>query len=146
MAPQRPLSPSEAYALRRRVADLELQAEAQETEIARLNGALAALQSENLALQAAIGVLRASLSWRISAPVRVLGSLARNFVARQPTLRRVFLQLRERRRPAAPGIAPAALPVPTDPNARYIYQPGPFSDHDTSVVTLDMLYHLSRSL
>jgi hypothetical protein len=133
----------DAAAAHRRVAALE-------AEIARQNAAIAALHAEVVPLRTATDLMRASLSWRISAPVRVFGRLARVLLVRQPVLRRAIQKLRGRPQlapPLTPSPPPAAPPPPrADPNARYIFQPAPSSDDGTGVVTLDTLYHLSRSL
>jgi hypothetical protein len=110
---------------------------AQATEIAALRTSLGHVQAERDAL-------RASFSWRISAPVRLVGGWLRR--ARPAT----------RPNGAAPEPppmpAPAAPPAdpPADPNAPYIFRPMPVPSDPpsgtTPVVTLDELHQLSRSL
>src|SRR5579872_4137550 len=88
-------APETAVALQR-VAELEAQAIAREAEIARLEGAIAGLHAETTALQAALHLMRTSLSWRISAPIRTLGGIARTLIIRQPALARAVRKMRER--------------------------------------------------
>jgi hypothetical protein len=109
---------------------------------------IAALQSETSALRASIDLLHVSASWRVSAPLRIAGRLARG-------LRKAAFGLpgeSRRARPVhvAPLVPPpTASPTPGDPNAGIIFQAAPFveqSSGDDGIVTLDALYHLSRSL
>jgi hypothetical protein len=122
-----------------------------DAEIMRLHSVIASLQGETLALKTGMDILRSSFSWRISAPVRVVGRLIRAIVARRSSLRQVL------RRPPAPldgarsaADAPATLPGPVDPNARAMFQATALAElrpgEAEGVVTLDALFHLSRSL
>jgi hypothetical protein len=94
-------------------------------------------------------LLRASASWRISAPVRVAGRLIRGIRKAALGLSRV---IRSPSPDQTPPLArpPAALPSPRDPNEGAIFQATPFVERLSSeaegVVTLETLYHLSRSL
>jgi hypothetical protein len=118
-------------------------------EITQLHAVIATLQAETSALRTGMDLLRASASWRISAPIRVVGRWMRG-------VRRVARGVpRAIRRPLLPRTAPLpqsleALPNPADPNQGAILQTGPFVEHPTDategVVTLNALYQLSRSL
>lgn len=134
-----------------RIAPLEAEVASLEAEIARLHALIADQAAANVAVQADIDLIRASLSWRISVPIRILGRLARRLPGRQFLPRRRIRTLNERL-PSPLHVQPASVvasvspPLPTDPNARYIFRPTTLPDDGTSVVTLDALYHLSRSL
>jgi hypothetical protein len=118
-------------------------------EITQLHAVIATLQAETSALRTGMDLLRASASWRISAPVRVVGRLMRG-------VRRVARGVPWAiRRPLLPRTAPLpqsleALPNPADPNQGAILQTGPFVEHPAGdaegIVTLNALYQLSRSL
>jgi hypothetical protein len=131
-----------------RVSNLEAGAARRDAEIVTLQALITLLRAKTL---------RASLSWCISAPVRVVGRLIRDFVATRPGLhyaiRRLAAFLRRAEATASPPPAPAPpglLPGPLDSNACSIFQGAPLlelpPDEAEGVVTLGMLYHLSRSL
>lgn len=125
------------YLLRRHVAELKTQVEAKEGAIESLTASITGLQAEVQALHASIHMMRTSFSWRISSPVRILGRLARTLL--RPALRRYSA--------ATETAVVNALPSPPlDPNERYIYRPPPVSADQMKVLTIDTLYHLSRSL
>jgi len=70
---------------------------------------------------------------------RLVGIAARVPFAR-PALLRAF-------GPPPAGAASAdAVPAPADPNAALLYRPGPPPGDAGGLVTLDALYHLSRTL
>jgi hypothetical protein len=129
-----------------RITELEPRVIAREAEIVRLKSVNAELQTETMALRAAVHLMRASLSWRITAPIRTVGGLARILAARHPALWRSSRKLLGLLYPV-PVVPPTpSAPPPIDANARYVFQPAPPSDDGTGVVTLDTLFHLSRSL
>jgi hypothetical protein len=107
-----------------RIAILETEAIGRDAEIMRL-------QVETQALRAGIDVLRASFSWRISAPVRVAGGLIR--------------ALRPRRSRRASAEAEPA-PAPPAPLPAPVFNAAPQVGAAEGVVTLDALYQLSRTL
>ena len=118
-------------------------------DVAALQSVIATLQAEIVVLRGGMDLLRASASWRMSAPIRLAGRLMRRI--RAAGLRLLRANRRTIPRQAAPvAQPPAALPSLGDPNARAIFQAAPFADHPAGeaegVVTLDGLYHLSRSL
>jgi hypothetical protein len=138
------------------IARLESAAASRDTEIAQLHAiiatlqaVIATLQAETSALRAGMDLLRASVSWRISVPVRVAGRLMRGIRTAGSRLLRAIQHAP--RLQTAPVAQPAvALPRPGDPDAGAIFQAAPFVEHPVgeaeSIVTLDTLYHLSRSL
>jgi hypothetical protein len=118
-------------------------------EIMELHAVIATLQSETSALRAAIGLLHASASWRISAPVRLAGRWMRGIrTAARPLLRAIRRARPHQTAPVAQP--PATLAIPEDPNARIMFQGASFMEaapaEAEGVVTLDALYRLSRSL
>jgi hypothetical protein len=148
---------AEAATAHAQIATLEADAASGSAEIPRLQAVIASLQAETLALRAGMDVLRASLSWRISAPVRVVGRLTRGIVARMRSLLQATWsrlppsdQAEVATSPPAPLAPPGPSPHPTDPNDGYIFQAAPLAElrsgEAEGVLTLDALYHLSRSL
>jgi hypothetical protein len=149
---------AEAATARTQIATLEADVASGNAEISQLQTVIASLQAETLALKAGMDILRASLSWRISAPVRVVGRLIRGIVVRMPSLHQTIRRLPSptdhagaaTNPPPAPQTPPVPLPDPVDPNARYIFRAAPFAElrpgEAEGLVTLDALYHLSRSL
>nr|WP_321986241.1 hypothetical protein [uncultured Lichenicoccus sp.] len=133
----------------------------QDAEIARLHAIIAAQHSEMQSLGTAIVALYASFSWRVSRPVRVASRSIRRILRAPAAVRRLV-----RRVPTAPDHAgaaaspqespPASAPPPApppgmvDPNAGHVFQAAPMAEAGPAepdrVVTLDALYHLSRSL
>jgi hypothetical protein len=134
-----------------RIAPLEAEIASLTSEITELRAIIADREVANVALRADVDLIRASLSWRISTPVRIVGRLARRLTGRQWRLARPLPTLRVSL-PATPEVAPPpvvasiAPAMPTDPNARYAFQVAPPSDNEAGILTLDALYHLSRSL
>ena len=137
-------------------ARLESATASRDSEIAQLHGVIATLQAvvttleaETSALRAGMDLLRASVSWRISAPVRVAGRLIRSIRTATARLPRAIRHM-PRHQTAPVEQLPVALPSPSDPNARAIFRAAPFGEHPSGeaegLVTLDELYHLSRSL
>ena len=135
---------------------LESATASRDSEIAQLHGVIATLQAvvttleaETSALRAGMDLLRASVSWRISAPVRVAGRLIRSIRTATARLPRAIRHM-PRHQTAPVEQLPVALPSPNDPNARAIFRAAPFGEHPSGeaegLVTLDELYHLSRSL
>jgi hypothetical protein len=125
---------------------LEAAAASRTAEIAQLQTVITTLQGEASALRASMHLVYASASWRMSAPVRVVGQLMRS-VRNAAGLRRA---IRGASPHQTPPLSPAALPSPADPNIVAIFQAAPFveppSGEGEGVVTLDALYRLSRSL
>jgi hypothetical protein len=118
-------------------------------EITELHAVIATLQTETSALRASMDLLHASASWRISAPVRVVGRLMR----RARTVASGFIRTIRHGRPqqSAPSVEPRTISTsPGDPNEGAIFRAEPLVEHPSGaakdVVTLDVLYHLSRSL
>jgi hypothetical protein len=130
-----------AYA---KVAGLEADAVSRSAEIRQL-------RAETESLRVGMDILRVSLSWRISAPVRVAGRLIRGIVRRVPRLRQTIRRLQPPTDPSGAATdPPVPLPTPVDPNAGYIFRAASLAElrpgKAEGVVTLDALYHLSRSL
>jgi hypothetical protein len=127
-------------------AEAEAEAASRTAEIAQLQTVITTLQGEASALRASMHLVYASASWRMSAPVRVVGQLMRS-VRNAAGLRRA---IRGASPHQTPPLSPAALPSPADPNIVAIFQAAPFveppSGEGEGVVTLDALYRLSRSL
>ena len=135
-----------------RIVDLEADAIGRDAELTRLHAAITTLQAEIRAVRAGMDLLRASFSWRISAPVRVGGrvirgirtTLMRGIAATRPALRHTAL------RSEAPLPPPPPVPPPNDRAVRAIVQPAPLANSlpaaAEGVVTLDALYQLSRAL
>jgi hypothetical protein len=118
-------------------------------EITQLRAVIATLQAETLALRAGIDIMRASASWRISAPVRMVGRLTRGFREAALGLLRA-IQPVHRHKPALLAQRATTLPNPGEPHKGTLFQASPFvknsSGQAEGVVTLEVLYHLSRSL
>jgi hypothetical protein len=118
-------------------------------ELTELHAVIATLRAETSALRVGMDLMHASASWRISAPVRVVGRLMR----RARTVASGFIRTIRHARPhqSAPSVEPRAISTsPGDPNEGAIFRAKPLVEHPSgaaeSVVTLDALYHLSRSL
>lgn len=148
MVTPQPLSRAEAYALLRKLSELETDMAAYREERAHLMSRVAALETEIIALHDAIGLMHASLSWRVSYPVRLLGSLARKLLNPRPLFRwpLMMLRLRSRNNPSAISSQSCPLPSPAVSKAALASQPASSIDAENALVTLDVLYLLSRSL
>jgi hypothetical protein len=129
-----------------RIASLEADAIGRNAEIMGLQAEIGRLQAETRALRTGMDVLHASLSWRISAPVRLAGRVMRRIL--RPAIRRAAVSLRAASPPPSPSAPPPAapLPAPADLPPRAILQADPRPAATEGVVTLDALYQLSRSL
>jgi hypothetical protein len=118
-------------------------------EITELHAVIASLRAETSALRVSMDLVHASASWRISAPVRVVGRLMRGIRTAGSRLLRAIRRARgHQKAPVSPP--PDVLRSSGDPNDCAIFRAAPFVGHPSGeaegVVTLDALYHLSRSL
>ncbi|GAB0120164.1 hypothetical protein [Acidisoma sp. 7E03] len=136
----KPLSRMEAYSVTRRVSELQAEIAKSELKRARLNATISEQEAEILALREAIGQIHASLSWRLSAPVRIAGSLLRTMLPHLPALRRICRDAQRR-----PSTADNVI-LPENPVDRSNYIPLHTSEGGSGTVTIEILHRLSQSL
>ena len=120
-------------------AEAKAQAEELRAHAARLQAEIARLHDAAAALRAEVAALRASFSWRVTRPMRAASWRARGLRRRVGGLLRLAAE-------PAPDPALPSPPRPVDPNEPYLFKPAPAPDDGRGIVTLDGLYHLSRSL